>query len=142
MPRTVLNARLHVLALLLIWAAWMFTTGAVLGHYAVEISFVRPGGTDLYGSAAFTVLLAVIVWVLLNARLPELARRARVWPTRVVGLAAIVASMGLSLGAATHFPQALGRPLLPETGINGLLLIRGAVGIVGLILILFMPAND
>ncbi len=140
MTRTLFNARLHLFALLLVWAAWMFITG-LLGGQLIG----RPPGLAQFESwfaAAFSLLVTAIAWAGVNSRLPELARRGELWAVRVVGVFAAIAVAALVLGVVAHDPEALSGWALGSVAPYNLLGIRVALGIVGLFLLVLAPAGD
>src|SRR5579871_2194195 len=140
MTRTVINARLHTFALLLVWAAWMFTTGLLAQRIITETNGPIP--IDSWLAAAFSLLVAVVAWAGINSRLPELAHRARLWAVRVVGLAAVIGVASFAFGLSRHDPDALGGWLPASNEAANLLGVRVALGIVGFFLLVLAPSGD
>jgi 1-acyl-sn-glycerol-3-phosphate acyltransferase len=130
MPRPILNARLHLVALILVWAGWMFTTGQVLTrlHFLDVIDASSPFRQS--APAAATLLLTMMGWAWITGRFPELARRASTWPVRAVGLAGLCGLAAFFLGVRADSSA------LPE---SGLLAARAALGVLIVFLVALAP---
>src|SRR5260221_8651068 len=128
MSRPILNARLHLVGLILVWAGWMFTTGLVLARLGV---LDVPFSFDRLAPALSTLLLTALAWALLTARLPELARRGRLWAARWITIAAFLGLAGLAFAGSVHFRELPGG----EPDSSAVMLVRGAFGVLGLCLI-------
>src|SRR5262245_13079104 len=136
MPRPILNARLHLIGLILVWAGWMFTTGLVLARLGF---FDLPLTAEELASASVTLLLTALAWALLTARLPELARGGRLWAVPWVTMSGFFGLAGLGGAIAIHYQSVMGQLSAPDS--SGLMIARGAFGILGLCLVLLAPSD-
>ncbi len=133
MSRPILNARLHLIALILVWAGWMFTTGLVLGRLGV---LDQPLTWERVAPAGVTLLLTALAWALVTARLPELARRGRLWAAPWISMTGFFGLAGLLFAGALYLQDPAGGP-----DASALMLARAAFGVLGLCLIVLAPTD-
>jgi 1-acyl-sn-glycerol-3-phosphate acyltransferase len=142
MLRTVLNARLHLLGLLLAWSGWMITTGLLTSRLTVAIQQTGSVPFDHFLAAAFSAALGIAAWTFLYSQLPGLARIAKFWPVRVVGLAGAVGVAGFVLGFAARSSPPLCDWLSGADLDRATIRLRGAFGIIGFFLLALSPRGE
>ena len=98
MPTRVLLPRLHLVALLAAWFWWTLAAGAAL--FVPVRQTIDVGVTHFYQWTVpgDLVVISLGLLVFVSPQLVELARRASLWPVRVVGVASLVGLLGLWLG--------------------------------------------
>src|SRR6516225_4053349 len=133
MDVSVRTARLMLLAAVVASAGWTFALGASVAAQLSRAIFVDTPSALQIAGLIYKPLLTIAGSILLAIRVPELARRAEIYPARVLVLLSFAAVVGFCLGASSQFEPAFGfwpwgrapawRDLWPLAFICGLLVI-------------------
>jgi 1-acyl-sn-glycerol-3-phosphate acyltransferase len=141
MPRTIVYARLHLAALFAAYTGWQLAVGLLI---ATILSGPRPLGQSQYVLLGYSIGLTLLISLLLNERLPILAKAAQWYPLRAMGWAAVCGGLGLWLGLALPWREAFGGWLLGKApDLNDFVFVRITCGLglaIGLLSIKAEPA--
>ena len=133
-----------LLAAVVASAGWTFALGASVADQLSRAIFVDTPSALQIAGLIYKPLLTIAGSILLAIRIPELARRAGIYPARVLVLLSFAVVAGFWLGAASQFEPAFGfwpwgrapswRDLWPLAFVCGLVVI-------GLLYVILPPAG-
>lgn len=136
-----IRARWHLVALLLVWGAWLTTIGVLLRHLDLWAPHAPPLARQRLSSWLSTAIVGLTAWAWLHSVLPSLASAARISMTRLTAAFAAVALAGALLGLEIATTPIGPLPPIDESRIEGLVTIHFTLGILGATLLLLVPGR-
>src|SRR5438876_588322 len=140
MALSVRTARLLLLGAFVAYAGWMLAVGLATADQVARAAFGGPLSALQYAALAYKPLLTIAGTILLAVRVPELARRAGMFPARVLVLLSFVGIVASWAGAAAHFEPAFGFwPLGRAPTWNDVWPLGFACGLLGIAVLYIAP---